>query len=300
MVSENIVNRNVLQEWLKNKRNGAVSIIHPQRGQKFRLIKMVAENARQGMEQLKIKLMTNSTHMEGALTVLEEALALPKTPKRIECYDVSHIQGTNVVASMSVFENGKPKNSEYRRFRMKHTQNNDDFSSIKEVIQRRFIRLSRETVREQSNEKESSFRKVPDLVLIDGGKGQLSAAVEILYELGLTDIPIASIAKKEELIFLPDTSEAIALPRNSPAFFLVQRARDEAHRFAVTYHRKLRSITSRQSALDLIPGIGPKKKKNLLRRFGSLRQITEASTEQISATPGMTMKLAKRIKEYIG
>ena len=294
----------VLEGWLSQRRGGAVSIKRPRRGVKRRMVEMVLENARQGFEQQKIKWLTNDDLMQTAMSELEEELSLPRTPRRIECYDISHIQGTNVVASMSVFENGRPKTSDYRRFRMKHTQNNDDYASMQEVLTRRFKRLA---AAEEARRKdpdgggaEKSFGEIPDLVLIDGGKGQLSAAVQTLLELGVTDVPLASLAKKEEEIFLPDRPEPVVLPRNSQALFLVQRARDEAHRFAVTYHRNLRSKSSTQSALDLVPGIGPKKKRDLVRKFGSVKGIREATAGQLAATPGMTRKLADRIKEYLG
>jgi excinuclease ABC subunit C len=292
----------VLEQWLSERREGPVSFLKPQRGDKRRLIEMVSENAAQGLEQLKIKWLSNDSLMQTAMSELEEELSLPRTPHRIECYDISHIQGTNVVASMSVFVDGKPKTSDYRRFRMKETQNNDDFSSMREVLTRRFKRLAQaEEAREEGDESEAgSFGETPDLVLIDGGKGQLGAALETMLQLGVVDVPLASLAKREEEIFLPDSPDPVLLPRNSQALFLVQRARDEAHRFAVTYHRNLRSKQSTQSALDLVPGIGPKRKRDLVRKFGSVKGIREASVEQLASTPGMTVKLAEKIKEYLG
>ena len=262
---------------------------------------MVRENAVQGLEQLKLKWMSDDDLMQGAMSELQEQLNLPRLPTRIECYDISHIQGTNVVASMAVFENGRPKSSDYRRFKMKHTQNNDDFASMKEVLSRRFKRLKAETEEtEPRSEGKSSFGQVPDLVLIDGGKGQLSSALETMLYLGLRDIPLASLAKREEEVFLPDSPEPVLLPRNSQALFLIQRCRDEAHRFAVTYHRNLRGKSSVRSALDLVPGIGPKRKRGLIRRFGSVKGIREAPIDELAAAPGMTAKLADKIKEYLG
>ncbi len=292
----------VLEGWLASRRDGPVSFATPQRGAKRRLVQMVSENAGQGLKQLEIKMLSNETLMQGAVAELEEQLNLPRTPRRIECYDISHIQGTNVVASMSVFIDGKPNTSQYRRFRMKHTQNNDDFASMKEVLERRFKRLAAaEEARAKGEDPDAkSFGEKPDLVLIDGGKGQLSAAQEVMLQMGVIDVPLASIAKKEEEIFLPDSPEPVVLPRNSQALFLVQRARDEAHRFAITYHRNLRSKASTQSALDLVPGIGPKRKRDLVRKFGSVQGVREADSAQLAATPGMTRKLADRIKEYLG
>lgn len=297
--------QDVLESWLSGRRDGPVSFTSPQRGAKKRLVEMVSENAAQGLEQLKIKMLTNDNLMQDAMAELEEQLSLPRTPRRIECYDISHIQGTNVVASMSVFVDGKPKSSDYRRFKMKQTQNNDDFASMKEVLERRFKRLaSANEARAKGDEPgktdATSFGETPDLVLIDGGKGQLSAALETMLQLGVVDVPLASLAKREEEIFLPDSPEPVVLQRNSQALFLVQRARDEAHRFAVTYHRNLRSKSSTQSALDLVPGVGPKRKRDLVRKFGSVKGIREADVEQLASTPGMTRKLADKIKEYLG
>lgn len=302
LVPEAIEDAAVLETWLQQRRDGPVSLATPQRGDKKRLVEMVGKNAAEGLEQLKIKMLSNETLMQQAMSELEEQLNLPRTPRRIECYDISHIQGTNVVASMSVFVEGKPSNSDYRRFRMKQTQNNDDFASMKEVLTRRFKRLATANeARENGDEPDSkSFGETPDLVLIDGGKGQLSAAQETMFQLGVIDVPLASLAKREEEIFLPDSPEPVVLPRNSQALFLVQRARDEAHRFAVTYHRSLRSKQSTQSALDLVPGIGPKRKRDLVRKFGSVKGIREAAVEDLASTPGMTRKLADKIKEYLG
>ena len=291
----------VIGQWLESRREGPVELAVPQRGGKRRLVQMVRENAVQGLEQLKLKWMSDDDLMQGAMSELQEQLNLPRLPARIECYDISHIQGTNVVASMAVFENGRPKSSDYRRFKMKHTQNNDDFASMKEVLSRRFKRLKAETEEtEPRSEGKSSFGQVPDLVLIDGGKGQLSSALETMLYLGLRDIPLASLAKREEEVFLPDSPEPVLLPRNSQALFLIQRCRDEAHRFAVTYHRNLRGKSSVRSALDLVPGIGPKRKRGLIRRFGSVKGIREAPIDELAAAPGMTAKLADKIKEYLG
>lgn len=302
LVPELIDDVEILEGWLSTRRDGPVTFTKPQRGAKKRLVEMVNENAAQGLKQLEIKTLSNDSLMQSAMTELEEQLNLPRTPRRIECYDISHIQGTNVVASMSVFTDGKPNSSQYRRFKMKHTQNNDDYASMKEVLERRFKRLAAaEKARAKGEETDArSFGETPDLVLIDGGKGQLSAAQETLLQLGVIDVPLASLAKREEEIFLPDSPEPVVLPRNSQALFLVQRARDEAHRFAVTYHRNLRSKSSTQSALDLVPGVGPKRKRDLVRKFGSVKGIREADVEQLASTPGMTRKLADRIKEYLG
>jgi excinuclease ABC subunit C len=257
---------------------------------------MVSENAAQGLEQLKLKWISDTTRMEQAMSELQEELNLATLPQRIECYDISHIQGTNTVASMSVFQDGRPLSSDYRRFKIKSHDGNDDFASMQEVLTRRFKRLKNAR---EGGEENASFAASPDLVLIDGGKGQLSSAVEAMLHLGLPDIQLASIAKREEEIFLPDAAEPVIMPRNSQALFLLQRARDEAHRFAITFHRNLRGKSAVKSALDLVPGIGPKRRKMLIRTFGSVKGIREATEEQIEAAPGMTKKVASQIKEHL-
>ena len=296
LVPETISGKEMIASWLQTKRSGPVEIAIPQRGAKRRLINMVTTNAAQGLEQLKLKWISDSTRMETAMSELQEELNLPKPPRRIECYDVSHIQGTNTVASMSVFQDGKPLSSNYRRFKIKSHDGNDDFASMREVLSRRFKRLKNAR---DGGEENASFATAPDLVLIDGGKGQLSSAVEVMLHLGLQDIQLASIAKREEEIFLPDAAEPVIMPRNSQGLFLLQRARDEAHRFAVTFHRNLRGKSSVKSALDLVPGIGPKRRKMLIRSFGSVKGIREASEDQIAAAPGMTAKVARQIKENL-
>ena len=295
----------ILQELLSEKRGTQFEIAVPQRGPKRKLVEMAQQNAEQGLRQLKIKWQSNSDLMANAVDELQDALSLPTRPERIECYDVSHIQGTSTVASMSVFINGSPDTSQYRKFRIKTVAGNDDFASMREVLTRRFKRLVGDGQPDSRAEadpeprRDDSFGSTPDLVLIDGGKGQLSAALETMLHLGALDIPIASIAKKEEELFTPDSSESIRLDRSSPALFLLQQARDEAHRFAVTYHRKARTSTSLKSTLDLVPGIGPSRKRALIRRFGSVKAVREATELELASTPGMTSKLATKVKEYL-
>ena len=307
----------VLQELLTERRGAKMEINIPKRGPKRKLVDMARENAVQGLQQLKLKWQSNSDLMGRALDDLQEALSLPNRPYRIECYDVSHIQGTSSVAAMSVFENGAPVTSQYRRFKINTVDGNDDFASMREVLTRRFKRLktAREvspmnggnaqrtkgasTTSEKAAKGPDSFGITPDLVLIDGGKGQLSSAVSTMLHLGVADIPLASIAKKEEELFTPDSSDPIRLPRNAPALFVLQQVRDEAHRFAITYHRKTRGRTSLKSALDLVPGIGPSRKRALMRRFGSVKAIREATEIELASTPGMTQRLAEKIKDYL-
>ena len=292
---------------MRQKRGGAVRLHVPKRGEKRRLVEMVGQNAAQGLEQLTIRRIHESTNNTQAMEELQEALSLPELPRRIECYDISNIQGTNPVGSMVVFEDGKPKPAHYRRFKVKSVGGIDDYSMMREVLTRRFKRLS-ETRQQQrtageegvgSRETDGAWGIVPDLVIIDGGKGHLGAALQVFLELGIDDVPLSSLAKENEEIFVPYVKDPIVLPRSSQSLFLVQRVRDEAHRFAVTFHRERRSKKSVQSTLDLVPGVGPKRKKMLIRRFGSVKGIREASLEDVAAVPGMTMSVARAIKDHI-
>ena len=292
-----------ITEWLRQVRNGAVRLVCPQRGIHKQLIQTVADNARQGLAQHRITWMGDTDVIQQATADLQEELSLPLPLHRMECYDISHIQGSNTVASMVVFEDGKPKTSHYRRFKMKTVDGVDDFASMREVLRRRFNRLASARAIEQRGEEDrpsvDSFGVIPDLVLIDGGKGQLSAALEVLLEMGLDDIPLASLAKENEELFVPHTPEPIILPRDSQALYLVQRIRDEAHRFAITYHRNLRSKNSLKSPIDNVSGIGPKRKRMLMRRFGTLKGIKEAAVDDLASVPGMTRSLAIRLKQTI-
>ena len=292
-----------ITEWLRQVRNGAVRLVCPQRGIHKQLIQTVADNARQGLAQHRITWMGDTDVIQQATADLQEELSLPLPLHRMECYDISHIQGSNTVASMVVFEDGKPKTSHYRRFKMKTVDGVDDFASMREVLRRRFNRLASARAIEQHGEEDrpsvDSFGVIPDLVLIDGGKGQLSAALEVLLEMGLDDIPLASLAKENEELFVPHTPEPIILPRDSQALYLVQRIRDEAHRFAITYHRNLRSKNSLKSPIDNVSGIGPKRKRMLMRRFGTLKGIKEAAVDDLASVPGMTRSLAIRLKQTI-
>ena len=307
LVEHPLEDQDAVEQWLRDKRQGPVTVHTPQRGEKRKLVQMVAENAAQGVEQLKVR-QADLSDMDAAMQELQEALSLPSLPRRIECYDISNIQGSNAVGSMVVFEDGKPKSSNYRRFKIKSVEGIDDYSMMREVLTRRFKRLAKSAENGGSNGKASgkgsssgdgAWERVPDLVLIDGGKGHLSAALQAFLELGTEHIPLASLAKENEELFVPQDPEPIVLPRTSQALFLVQRARDEAHRFAVTFHRQRRSKSSVASAMDDVPGIGPKRRRMLLRRFGSVRGVKEAELDDIAAVPGMTVKLAQRLKEYL-
>ena len=295
----------LIVQWLRELRGGPVRLVLPQRGQHKKLIDLVAENARQGLDHHRVRWLDNTDVIHGAMSELQEELSLPADLRRMECYDISHIQGTNTVASMAVFEDGKPKSSEYRRFKIKTVDGVDDFESIREVLRRRFKRMADVRAKgirpEETGAKsnEESWGIFPDLVLIDGGKGQLSAALEVFLEMGLDNVPLASLAKENEWLYVPHTPEPIVLARNSQALYLVQRIRDEAHRFAITYHRNLRSKSSLKSPLDLVTGIGPKRKRMLMRRFGTVTGIKQASLDDIAAVPGLTRSLAILLKQSL-
>jgi excinuclease ABC subunit C len=236
---------------------------------------------------------------------LQEALGLPDPPRRIECYDISNIQGTNAVGSMVVFVDGQPARQQYRRFKIRTVDGANDFAMMAEVLRRRFKKASAPGAKVGHDNgarsaKEEAWEALPDLLIVDGGKGQLSAALGVLVEAGLEPIvPVAGLAKRNEELFVKGRPDPVVLPRTSQALYLVQRIRDEAHRFAVTYHRGLREKKATQSGLDAVPGIGPKRKRALLRKFGSLKAVREADIDTIAATPGFTRKLAEKVKEQV-
>ena len=261
LVQHELEDSEAVERWLSEKRQARVRIHMPRRGERRRLVEMVVENAAQGLEQLKVRLLSDSANLDAALAELQEGLSLAGPPRRIECYDISNIQGTNPVGSMVVFEDGKAKPSHYRRFKIKTVEGVDDYSMMREVLTRRFKRLGK-TAQDGANgtapdgdssQDGRSWGIVPDLVLIDGGKGHLGAALQIFLELGIDYIALASLAKENEELFVPQMPEPIVLPRTSQGLFLVQRVRDEAHRFAITYHRQRRSKSSTRSAIDLVP-----------------------------------------------
>jgi len=284
----------VLERWLESKRGARVKLLVPQRGEKRRLVELVAENARQGLEQLRVKRLADPETTAAALGELRDALHLPHAPQRVECYDISDIRGTSAVGSMVVFQGGQPTKAHYRRFRIKTVAGTDDYAMIREVLRRRFKRAEG-----FKRPDKSGWTIVPDLVLIDGGKGHLSAARDAMRETGVDFIPVASIAKENEELFRPDIAAPIILARTSPALYLVQRIRDEAHRFALGYHRRVRRSEAMASALDNVPGVGPKRKGALLRKFGSVKAIREADIDEIAAVMGMTRSLAQRVKEHL-
>jgi len=280
----------MLTDWLRERRGGKVELLVPQRGDKRGLVEMVAKSASENLEQSRLKFLSDEMKMTAAMTELADALDLPRLPRRIECYDNSNIQGTSPVASMVVFEDGKPAKKEYRRFNIKTVVGANDFASMKEIIGRRFRRAA-----ETNEENDGKWAALPDLVIIDGGKGQLNAALEALDETGMR-VPICGLAKENEELFLPGKPDPILLPRDSQALFLVQRVRDEAHRFAITFHRAKRSKAAIHSRLDDVPGIGPVKKKALIRKFGSVKGIQGATIDELMDVEGINPALAEQIK----
>ncbi|HEX6819782.1 MAG TPA: excinuclease ABC subunit UvrC, partial [Ktedonobacterales bacterium] len=330
-----------LRQWLRQKRGGAVTLTVPQRGEKLRLVEMVAQNAHEVLEQQRIKWLSDSQKTALALEELREALNLPTTPHRIECYDISNISGTSSVGSMVVLEDGRPRSSDYRRFRIKTVEGSNDVASLQEVLRRRFKRLTNtptpqedgsdaaeeteapltetETIEETLSDETLSdeagasadmagdpWGQLPDLVIVDGGRPQLNAALAVIAELPV-GIPVIGIAKENhgtigtyEEIYLVGQQEPLVLPRGSQGLYLLQRVRDEAHRFAITYHRQVRSKRTFKSVLDDIPGIGPKRKKALIKRFGSARAIAAASLDDLLEVDGMTRDAAERVLEHIG
>lgn len=270
----------LILDWLREKSEGDVSIRVPEEGLEYRLVKMVAKNAdiaRNQQEQVK-----------GALLEVQDYLGIPKIPRYIEAFDISNISGKLAVGSMVVFEDGAPKKSNYRRYRVE-TEGPDDYGMMREVLTRRYQKLAGDRKDEPR----------PDLILIDGGKGQLNTALQVLKSLNISGIPIIGLAKEFEHIFIPNFQTPIILPRNSKALHLLMRVRDEAHRFAVTYHKKLRSMEMNESILDQIPGVGPKRKLRLIRHFGSIKHLQGASAEEIAQVEGISQNLAEFIHQKL-
>ncbi|CAA9560958.1 MAG: Excinuclease ABC subunit C [uncultured Thermomicrobiales bacterium] len=289
----------VIAEWLRERRGGKVEVQVPKRGEKRDLVAMVAKSAVQNLEQSRLKFLTDEQRRAAAMSELADALDLPRLPRRIECYDISNTQGTNPVASMVVFEEGRPAKKEYRRFGIKTVQGSNDFAMMAEVIKRRFKRATPAATADgdgDGGKPDAKWATLPDLVIVDGGKGQLGAALAALEEVGMADQPIAGLAKENEELFLPLRSLPVMLPRDAQSLYLVQQIRDEAHRFAVTFHRQRRSKAALRSTLDDVPGVGPKKKQALIRAFGSVKGIREASETELTAVDGITPALAAQIK----
>jgi excinuclease ABC subunit C len=294
----------IIRDWLRGKRGADVTLKVPRRGQKRELVKMAAENAAETLAHLRAQWQADEAKQSDALAELQQSLNLPKPPARVECFDVSTLQGTHTVTSMVVFVKGVPRKSDYRRFKIQGVKGQDDFASMQEALRRRFKRMQDAGYQLQSDpgkkDDYNAWSLLPDLLVVDGGKGQLNAALQVLDEFELRDaVPIVGLAKREEEIFLPGQSESVLLPRNSQGLFLMQRIRDEAHRFAVEYHRKLRDQRGLASQLDEVPGVGPRRRQALLKTFGSLDAIRAASVDELAAVPGMTRNAAEQVKSTL-
>ena len=304
-----------LATYLADRRGVRVTITVPERGEKRRLVALATGNAVEALARERAEWLADTAKRDEALSELASALRLPKPPERIECYDMSNIQGTAAVGSMVVFIDGRPEPKEYRRFRIRSGDTPDDFRMMAEVLRRRFSRVAKlrsdtgalsleavgadEVPEEDGDRPREAGWAVPDLVIVDGGKGQLSAAMGAMAELGITDVPLSGLAKRFEELHLPGQAAPVVLPRRSQALYLVQRIRDEAHRFAITYHRDVRGKRALRSELDDIAGVGPGRKKALLKRFGSVRRIREATVEEVADTPGISRDLAERLKAHL-
>ena len=270
LLSDELENRDIIKEWLRKRSGHEVSVEIPRTGDKAKLVALVRTNAQFWLDELELTKLKRRDIVPHSLVALQRDLRLPSLPRRIECFDISNIQETDIVASMVVFVDGKPKKSEYRKFKIHSIEGQNDFASMQEVVKRRYERLLREN------------GELPNLIMVDGGKGQLSSAVEVLNTLGMKTIPILGLAKKLEEVFLPRQSEPVQLPRTSSGLRLMQQIRDEAHRFAVTYHRVVRSKRILQTELDLIKGIGKKRAEELLEVFGSVQGVKFATEEQLA------------------
>ncbi len=297
----------IIEEWLRRKRQTKVTIQVPRRGMKRELVEMATENAHDTLATLRQQWAADRSKHVTAITELQEALNLPAPPARIECYDISHTQGTQTVGSMVVFVQGAPQKSDYRRFNVQ-TVGNDDYGAMREVLTRRFARY-RDTLAGElhdpgaikaRSDRPTVWAILPDLLIIDGGKGQLAVGTEVLREFGLEgEVPLAALAKQEEELFLPIRPQSVYLPRRSEALYLVQRVRDEAHRFANESHRQRRAKVGVASILDSVPGVGPRRRQLLLRRFGSLEALREASVEELTAIPGISREVAESIRSHL-
>jgi excinuclease ABC subunit C len=311
----------VLAAYLSERRGVRVRVHAPERGDKRRLVALATQNAVEALARERTEWLADESRRNEALGQLAAALGLERAPERIECYDISNVQGTSAVGSMVVFINGAPQPREFRRFRIRGEETPDDFRMMAEVLRRRFRRAARLRSRTgylslaavgadeppQADSRSDDPEEVtddpgwalPDLVIVDGGKGQLSTALGVMRELELEDLPLAGLAKRFEELYVPGRAGPVVLPRTSQALYLVQRIRDEAHRFAITYHRDVRGKRALHSVFEDVPGIGPARKKALLKRFGSVRRIREASVEEVAETPGIGRNVAERLKQHL-
>ena len=303
MLPQEVEEARIIKEWLNTRRGGEkVQLTVPKRGQGKELIQMASENARETLKSLEIRWKADKDRQHQALGEIQAVLGMAEIPNRIECYDISNTQGTSSVGSMVVFEQGVPAKKNYRRFNIKTVNQPDDFASMREVLKRRLSRyVTEQQQKDQPGYKpDLAFSILPDLLIVDGGKGQLRQAIEILEEFGLQgEFTIAGLAKQEEELFLPGKSDSVRLDDHSQGFYLVQRIRDEAHRFAITAHRNQRGKIGLASRLDVIPGVGPARRKELINRFGSIDGILAASVEEISQIKGISKEMAQAIKAQL-
>ena len=278
---------------LTQVRGSRVQIRVPQRGAKRELLGTVTRNAEEAFAQHKLRRASDHNARARALTALQDALTLPEAPLRIECFDISHLQGSEIVASMVVMEDGLAKRSDYRRFKVRHQDGQDDLAAMDEVLTRRFRRYLDE--REEGARVGKRFAYPPNLLLVDGGRGQLAVAVRVLEELGLEDISVAALAKRFEEVYRPGRDEPLRIPRDSPALYLLQQVRDEAHRFAITYHRRLRERKATRSVLDDVPGLGPTRRSRLLKEFGSVKRLRAVTEDELVALPWLPATVARAV-----
>ncbi|MGI6380068.1 MAG: excinuclease ABC subunit UvrC [Anaerolineae bacterium] len=299
VVPSDLDNLGVMEEWLRQRRGSRVAIRVPKRGDRRQVLELAQENAVETLRNLRAEWDADrSKHVE-ALTELQEALGLPEPLGRIECYDISHIHGTGATGSMVVFAQGAPSKGDYRRFRIKEAKGGDDYAAMAEVLSRRFARAHAGQNANTPGARPNRWALMPDLVIIDGGKGQLGAALGAMADAGVDHVPVVALAKREEEIFAPGNDAPCILAPGSAALHLVQRIRDEAHRVAVSYHRTVRRRESTRSVLEDIPGIGPKRRQALLKAFGSIEGVRQASVDELAAVPGMTRPVAERLRQQL-
>ncbi|MEE9442671.1 MAG: excinuclease ABC subunit UvrC [candidate division Zixibacteria bacterium] len=281
-----IAEEKLIEKWLSKSKRMKIKILTPQRGEKVKLVSMAETNARLVLDEMLLQKKKYNERIPASAAALRKVLRLDKAPQSISCFDISNLGRSDKVASLVYFEKGKPRKSEYRHFKIKSVKGQDDFAAMREVFIRYVVRRKEEN------------KPLPDLMMVDGGKGQLSIAVEVLRQHKLENQPIIGLAKKLEEVFIPHKSAPVYIPRNSPALNLLKRVRDEAHRFAITYHRKLRKKRTIKSELDDIPGVGPSRRKVLLKHFGSVKKIKTASIEEVASLKGIPLKLAQNIYNH--
>jgi excinuclease ABC subunit C len=285
------------EEFLTAARGGRVRVRVPQRGAKRALLGTVTHNAEEAFARHKLRRASDHNARARALTALQDALQLPEAPLRVECFDISNLQSAEIVGSMVVMEDGLAKRSDYRRFRVRRQEGQDDLSAMEEVLTRRFRKYLAE--RDEGARRGKRFAYPPNLLLVDGGKGQLGVAVRVLEELGLEEISVAALAKRFEEVYVPDRPDPVRIPRDSEALYLLQQVRDEAHRFAITYHRQLRRKGMTRSVLDEVPGLGPTRRARLLRELGSVKKLRELSEDDLVALRWLPDRVGRALYQHL-